>query len=235
MGYETGAFLLNILTASNDNPWGFWGWVCPLPNNALLVEVVPTVSTNGLLYPVNIPPNNGLLYYFFSSFFSSTFAGCFYWDKIGACGILNNEVDGFLSAYLTSYLTYGYLEGCYYFLAGCENNEGVDCCGCENKEPLFYVTDPNNPPVTGAYFLPSSGFWLNKDTGFFSSAGYLSNTPPKTGACSCLLVELKLANKFPPVDGCGWVLPNIGDDFLVYSSLFVTGSLLNKLPPVGLA
>ena len=75
MGYETGAFVLNILTASNDYPWGFWVW--PLPNNALLVGVVPNVSTNGLLYPANNPPPvTGLIYYFFSS----TFASCFYWD-----------------------------------------------------------------------------------------------------------------------------------------------------------
>jgi len=60
---------------------------------------------------------------------------------------------------LSVYLTYLYLDGCcYYFLAGCPNNGEIDCCGCENKEPLFYVADPNNPPVTGADFLSSFGF-----------------------------------------------------------------------------
>lgn len=69
MGYDIGAFLLNILTASNEMPpWGFGGCVCP--NNALFVGVVPTVRTNGLLYPANNPPPvNGFVYYFFSYFF----------------------------------------------------------------------------------------------------------------------------------------------------------------------
>ena len=96
-------------------------------------------------------------------------------------------------------------------MTGCPNIDDVDCCGCENIELLFYVNDPNNPPPIEVYFLASSGFCSNKEPDFFSY--FLSNTPPKTGACYCLF---KLANKLPPVDCCGWVLPNNEDGCLVY-------------------